>query len=399
MEREGAETAVKRSKPAYVRYFLSDGVGFILSLPPDIRRFVTSDRYWTHFDCLMVTMAHFDWEPNKTSLEKLMKVQEQSAYDGSYAQFRHFCQYVPREYWNRVQLSNQVAMGGDVEKMALLHRLNMIEESRNYQLENTAAFFGRPEMLRYLDSLQPLTPSRRYISETLQAAAIGGHMNTFKECLSNLEEMNRHGAWIIYRSLIKHGRLHIIEWLETSGQLEVPKGGHSWRIEWNWRFFNEEFQGMYRAENTAIKDGQIHILEWIHKKGWILRPSSDLLEIAIHIPPIEIATFKSIDWILDNFSIESINQVDHLICEAVMENYFDVSRHMFKRGVVLNTDRLSMLTLPDQGGFRDIAKMVKELLQPVENAENEPDKYIVQAVDGHRCVRLRHPSSEHYQRT
>ena len=157
MEREGAEPVTKRARPAYTRYFFSDGPGFILSLPPDIRRLVTSERYWTPFDRLMVTMAHFEYGQGVLHEEVFAKAIVQSASHGSYEQFEHFVK--KKIGWNVrlncVALPSLVAKGGDVKKMQLLEKVLKDDDHINldpHDLRRIAAFHGKVEMMQFLTS-------------------------------------------------------------------------------------------------------------------------------------------------------------------------------------------------------------------------------------------------------
>ena len=402
MEREGAEPATKRSKPAYVRYVFNEKAGLILSLPPDIRRLMTSKRYLTPFDRLMVTMAHFDWDPEKTQLQELILAQEWAAKEGSYHQFAYFCKHLPLEHWRYVVLTLKTAEGGDVEKMKLIDKLDTsVTKSRLLDLEGVAALHAKPEMMRYLHGQNCSDPSYPYHYRTMVLAAAGGNMDIFNECLRNFdsENMAYDCGWEIYRQLIKHGHLHIIQWLELE-----ELGEHVWDPECRWMWFNEiHVKRKGKAEEVAIKYGQTLVLDWVREQGLSYLKPLSILEIALHLSKSESIAFKSIDWILDHFSVVLDDGSLTLIPGALRESLFDVAKHLFRRGIPLSTYALLALPLPHQGNSHNIAKMVGELLRSVENAENEPEKYIVQRsgigldVDGDRRVMMRYPSSEHYQ--
>ena len=399
MEREGAEPATKRARPAYVRYFFSDGVGFILSLPPDIRRLVTSKRYWTPFDCLMVAMAHFDWDPAKSLLPKLVEAQERAAQEGTYGQFAYFCEHVPLEHWKCRLLTWKVAEGGDVEKMKLLEELNMgMAKKFKFDLENVAAFHGKPEMMRYLHYLtwSETSSNPRYNYFTLGQAAAGGHLNAFKECLTNFDSLDDDSSWYVYKQLIKRGQLHIIQWLEREGQLKEP-GGDSWDPDYNWRFFNEDHLPG-KAEVVAAKYGQIHILNWALKTRRNVLSFFTLINSVMKRP-----NFAVVDWAFDNLrprekELRSMGMAS-LIFRALGELEPALARHMFKRGVSLDTSELREWISRNRGKamLERTVVQVEMLLKSVENAENEPNKYIVEMVNGRRYVHMRYPSYSRYQ--
>ena len=226
---------------------------------------------------------------------------------------------------------------------------------------------------------------------------MGGHINAFKECLINLPNMNNRVAWAVYKNLVRYGHLHIIQWLEAGDQLQEP-GGSSWKSDWKWRFFNEiaDAHGQ-KADIVAIRYGQTHILDWASQKGWITSTSVTLLRSAIHENDSQIHPFKSMDWVLDHFLIE-LRMMRFFIPEALVEGYVGIAYHLFKRGLMLDENSVRRVAQISRGlvsQYKEDAIMAFQTFACI--AENEPDKYIVEIMDGSRRVWMRHPSNAHYQ--
>jgi hypothetical protein len=405
MDQQGAEPSLKRTctRPSYVRYFLSDGVGFILSLPPDIRRHMTSRRYWTKHDCLMVAMAHFECNPYiPISAGRIRYCQERSALRGSCAQFVHFSKRLPFNDWDHRKLQLFVARNGDVGKMKFIQITRNPDTSRFKLFTEkalcVASCHGKVEMMRHLGLK---SSDDRYSCDILGWAAVGGHLNAFDECMRNLKEEDLfiEKLWCVYKELIRHGHLHVIEWLEKMK-------GRKCIYEMHWRYFNEDFDYHGCAEYVAIKYGHTHILDWALKNGMTRLAFDAFFECAVYRKQQ-----RCIDWAFDNYkpSLEILSaegatvefHAPGVLNETVRNGQYDIAKHLFQRGVQVNTTALEKL-LPLVEWPNAISEM-SGFLSMLLDAENDPEKYKVSVITyeplGYdRFVQVRHPSSAHFKK-
>jgi hypothetical protein len=405
MDQQGVEPSLKRTctRPSYVRYFLSDGIGFILSLPPDIRRYATSERFWSKLDRRMVTMAHFDYDPLKTSAYRLQSCQEMSARNGSFAQFAHFSRHLPCHVnsLGRYQLQINVAQNGNVEMMQLVQGFPFIGDDMTNTVHaislNIACRCGHMELMRYLSG-SPV----QYSPVNLKFAAVGGHKNAFIECMNHLSNglMTFEEAWAVYKNLIRHGHLHMIEWLEERNDslIAVFPGCES-APEMNWRLFNNrrvegffEFEGL--AETVAVKFGQIHVLDWARKNHGRLLEFFSVFQTAVtKRQPM------SIDWAFDTYAPSMewlLSSMAHLVLlEALSDSAFDIAKHLFDRGVALEINLLQRL-ISSARALENPAPAIA-FLESLLLTEHDPQKYRVETVSGRLLVQVRNPSPVHFK--
>ncbi len=271
-------------------------------------------------------------------------------------------------------------------------------------LEETAARRGHLEMLKYLhtNKLKDLHSKNIHMFDcysdgVLRAALTGGHINILEECFSNHHKKSDIGLYDAYSIAASYGHLHIIEWLEEN------KHQHDFVFLKARRPFQDFHEDLFDTAviPQAISHGHTHILDWAREKGWIRVSAVCMLSIATQRFGVQIiARYKSIDWILDRFSVGLDENWRTLIPDLFIERQFDLAEHLFMRGIVLDTELLlETIASAERRGQdpRVTKKHVTKMLKVVKNAENEPDKYIVETMDGSRCVLLRYPSSEHYR--